>query len=128
MYVLEQVQSKTWRYRHGDQIGNIASYTGRASEYRAVTRAEAVYFQMLNDRGGVNGRKVNFISLDNGSNNDKSVDLARFRDRRAKPGRQLRCGSFLSQGRQNDGAKAMAIFGQLPGGAWPANLMNSGSS
>jgi hypothetical protein len=72
---------------------------------------------MLNDRGGVNGRKVNFISLDNGSNNGKSVDLApagtgwrfaafwlpsdrkqparwqgmgasRFRDQRAKPGRQ----------------------------------------
>ena len=59
------------------KIGNIAPYIGRASEYRAVTRAEAAYFQMLNDRGGVNGRKVNFISLDNGSNNGKSVDLAR---------------------------------------------------
>jgi branched-chain amino acid transport system substrate-binding protein len=59
------------------KIGNIASYTGRAAEYGAVARAEAAYFQMMNDRGGVNGRKINFISLDNGSDTGKSVDLAR---------------------------------------------------
>lgn len=49
------------------KIGNIAAYTGWGKEYGAIARAEAAYFQMINDRGGVNGRKINFISLDNGS-------------------------------------------------------------
>jgi branched-chain amino acid transport system substrate-binding protein len=59
------------------KIGNIAAYTGSGSAYGAVGRAEAAYFQMVNDRGGVNGRKINFISLDSGSDAAKSVDLAR---------------------------------------------------
>jgi branched-chain amino acid transport system substrate-binding protein len=44
------------------KIGNIMPYTGLFSEYGAVGRAEAAYFQMINDRGGVNGRKINFIN------------------------------------------------------------------
>ena len=59
------------------KIGNIMAYTGWAQEYGAVGRAEAAYFQMVNDRGGVNGRKINFISVDNGSDTAKSVALAR---------------------------------------------------
>jgi branched-chain amino acid transport system substrate-binding protein len=59
------------------KIGNIAPYTGWAKEYSTIARAEAAYFQMVNDRGGINGRKVNFISLDNGSEVAKSVDLVR---------------------------------------------------
>ena len=59
------------------KIGNIMAYTGRAQEYGAVGRAEAAYFQMVNDRGGVNGRKINFISVDNGSDAAQSVALAR---------------------------------------------------
>jgi branched-chain amino acid transport system substrate-binding protein len=59
------------------KIGNIAAYTGRGSAYGAVGHAEAAYFQMVNDRGGINGHKINFISLDNGSDAAKSVDLAR---------------------------------------------------
>ena len=59
------------------KIGNIMAYTGRARQYGAVGRAEAAYFQMVNDRGGVNGRKINFISVDNGSDAAKSVALAR---------------------------------------------------
>jgi branched-chain amino acid transport system substrate-binding protein len=58
------------------KIGNIMAYTGEAREYGAVGRAEAAYFQMVNDRGGVNGRKINFISVDNGSETAKSVALA----------------------------------------------------
>jgi branched-chain amino acid transport system substrate-binding protein len=58
------------------KIGNIASYTGHASEYGAVARAEAAYFQMINDRGGVNGRKIDFVSVDNGSETGKSAELA----------------------------------------------------
>jgi len=59
------------------KIGNIAAYTGWGSAYGAIGRAEAAYFQMVNDRGGVNGRKINFISVDNGSDAAKSVGLAR---------------------------------------------------
>jgi branched-chain amino acid transport system substrate-binding protein len=46
-------------------------------EYGAIARAEAAYFQMINDRGGINGRKINFISLDNGSGVAKTLDLAK---------------------------------------------------
>jgi branched-chain amino acid transport system substrate-binding protein len=59
------------------RIGNIMTYTGWASQYGAIGRAEAAYFQMINDRGGISGRKINFISLDNASQPAKTVDLAR---------------------------------------------------
>jgi branched-chain amino acid transport system substrate-binding protein len=59
------------------KIGNITSYTGRAQAYGAIGRAEAAYFQMINDRGGINGRKINFLSVDNGSETGKSAELAR---------------------------------------------------
>ncbi len=51
-------------------------YTGAFSEYGATGRAEAAYFQMINDQGGVNGRKIKFISLDSGSDTGKAVALA----------------------------------------------------
>jgi branched-chain amino acid transport system substrate-binding protein len=59
------------------KIGNIMSYTGWAESYGAIGRAEAAYFRMINDRGGVNGRKITFISVDNGSTAANSADLAR---------------------------------------------------
>jgi branched-chain amino acid transport system substrate-binding protein len=59
------------------KIGNIMSYTGWAEAYGAVGRAEAAYFQMINDRGGVNGRKITFISLDNASRAGTAAALAR---------------------------------------------------
>ena len=59
------------------KIGNIAPYTGWGKEYAAVARAEAAYFQMINDRGGINGRKVNFVSVDDASEVSKSPELAR---------------------------------------------------
>jgi branched-chain amino acid transport system substrate-binding protein len=40
------------------KIGNIMPYTGMFSEYGAIGRAEAAYFQMINDKGGINGRKI----------------------------------------------------------------------
>src|ERR1700730_1024645 len=58
------------------KIGNIMPYTGIFSEYGAIGRAEAAYFQMINDKGGINGRKINFISVDSGSDSGKSVALA----------------------------------------------------
>jgi branched-chain amino acid transport system substrate-binding protein len=59
------------------KIGNIMSYTGWAQSYGAIGRAEAAYFRMINDRGGVNGRKITFISVDNGSQAASSAELAR---------------------------------------------------
>ena len=61
---------------HEIKIGNIAPYTGFMEEYGAAARAEAAYFQMIDDRGGVNGRKINFVSEDDGSDSARFVDLA----------------------------------------------------
>jgi branched-chain amino acid transport system substrate-binding protein len=49
------------------KIGNIMPYTGIFSDYGAIGKAEAGYFQMINDRGGVNGRRINFVSVDSAS-------------------------------------------------------------
>lgn len=57
------------------KVGNVEPYTGVFSEYGAVARAEAAYFRMIDDRGGVNGRKIDFVSLDSGSNTQTAVDL-----------------------------------------------------
>jgi branched-chain amino acid transport system substrate-binding protein len=59
------------------KIGNLAPYTGWGSEYAAVARAEAAYFQMINDRGGINGRKINFVTLDSASEPSHALPLAR---------------------------------------------------
>jgi branched-chain amino acid transport system substrate-binding protein len=59
------------------KIGNFMPYTGWAKEYGAVGIAEAAYFRMINDHGGVHGRKIKFISLDDGSQPGKASALAR---------------------------------------------------
>ena len=48
------------------KLGNTAPYSGPASAYGTIARAEAAYFQMLNDAGGINGRKIDFLPLDDG--------------------------------------------------------------
>jgi branched-chain amino acid transport system substrate-binding protein len=58
------------------KIGNIMPYTGAFFEYGSTGRAEAAYFQMINDQGGLRGRKIEFISVDSGSDTDKSIALA----------------------------------------------------
>ncbi|HXO88262.1 MAG TPA: ABC transporter substrate-binding protein [Candidatus Acidoferrales bacterium] len=58
------------------KIGNIMTYTGWASQYGAIGRAEAAYLQMINDRGGVSGRKIDFISLDSASDSATALVLA----------------------------------------------------
>lgn len=50
------------------RIGNIMPYTGPLAAFAAIGRAEAAYFDMVNDRGGINGRKIRFISRDDSSN------------------------------------------------------------
>jgi branched-chain amino acid transport system substrate-binding protein len=59
------------------KIGNTAPYSGPASAYGTIARAEAAYFQMLNDQGGINGRKIEFLSLDDGYSPPKTVEQTR---------------------------------------------------
>ncbi|MEH2469129.1 branched-chain amino acid transport system substrate-binding protein [Nitrobacteraceae bacterium AZCC 2161] len=59
------------------KIGNTAPYSGPASAYGTIARAEAAYFQMLNDNGGINGRKVEFMTLDDGYAPAKTVEQTR---------------------------------------------------
>ena len=59
------------------KIGQTMPYSGPASAYAAVGKAEAAYFKMINDMGGVNGRKINFISLDDGYSAPKTVEQTR---------------------------------------------------
>ena len=58
------------------KVGNIVPYTGKFAQYGVNGRAEAAYFRMINDRGGINGRRINFISLDSGSDTSKAPALA----------------------------------------------------
>ena len=59
------------------KIGNTAPYSGPASAYSAGAVSEAAYFKMINDQGGVNGRKINFISLDDAYSPPKTVEQIR---------------------------------------------------
>src|ERR1700691_3140001 len=59
------------------KIGNIMPYSGPASAYGVIGRTEAAYFKKINDAGGVNGRKINFISYDDGYSPPKTVQQAR---------------------------------------------------
>ena len=59
------------------KIGNTNPYSGNASAYGQNGRAEAAYYNFINDQGGVNGRKIVFISLDDGYSPPKTVELTR---------------------------------------------------
>ena len=59
------------------KIGNIMPYSGPASAYGTIGKTDAAYFKMINDQGGINGRKINFISLDDGYSPPKAVEDAR---------------------------------------------------
>jgi branched-chain amino acid transport system substrate-binding protein len=59
------------------KIGNTVPYSGPASSYGTIGKAEAAYFRMLNDQGGVNGRKINFISYDDAYSPPKTVEQVR---------------------------------------------------
>jgi branched-chain amino acid transport system substrate-binding protein len=50
------------------RVGNIMPYTGPLTAFAAIGRAEAAYFDMVNERGGINGRKIKFITRDDSSN------------------------------------------------------------
>jgi branched-chain amino acid transport system substrate-binding protein len=59
------------------KIGNIMPYSGPASAYGVVGKTEARFFQMINEQGGINGRRINFISYDDGYSPPKTVEQAR---------------------------------------------------
>jgi branched-chain amino acid transport system substrate-binding protein len=59
------------------KIGNVEAYSGPASAYSVVGKAEDAYFKMINDSGGINGRKINFISYDDGYSPPKTVEQVR---------------------------------------------------
>src|SRR5260370_18963077 len=59
------------------RIGNLMPYTGPLAEFAAIGKAEAAYFDMINERGGINGRKVRFISYDDNSDPTVALDLTR---------------------------------------------------
>jgi branched-chain amino acid transport system substrate-binding protein len=59
------------------KIGNIMPYSGPASAYGEIGKAEAAYFRKINEEGGVNGRKINFISYDDAYSPPKTVEQAR---------------------------------------------------
>jgi ABC-type branched-subunit amino acid transport system substrate-binding protein len=59
------------------KIGNIMPYSGPASAYGIIGKTEAAYFKMINDAGGINGRKINFISYDDAYSPPKTVEQAR---------------------------------------------------
>jgi branched-chain amino acid transport system substrate-binding protein len=59
------------------KIGNTMPYSGPASGYGAIGRSLAAYFAMINDQGGINGRKINFISRDDSYSPPKTVEQVR---------------------------------------------------
>src|SRR5258708_27908911 len=59
------------------KIGNIMPYSGPASAYGIIGKTMSAYFRMINDNGGVNGRKINFISYDDAYSPPKTVEQAR---------------------------------------------------
>src|SRR5246127_4382080 len=59
------------------KIGNIMPYSGPASAYGVIGKTEEAYFRKVNAEGGINGRKINFISYDDGYSPPKTVEQAR---------------------------------------------------
>ena len=59
------------------KIGQSIPYSGPASAYAMLGKGEGAYFKMINDKGGINGRKINFVSLDDGYSPPKAVENVR---------------------------------------------------
>jgi ABC-type branched-subunit amino acid transport system substrate-binding protein len=63
----------------GDEIriGTVMPYTGPLAAFSSIGRAEAAYFDMINERGGINGRKVRLVSYDDSSDPSKAIEHTR---------------------------------------------------
>ena len=59
------------------KIGHCGPYSGPASAYGVIGKGIEAYWKSVNDAGGINGRKVNFITLDDGYNPAKTVEVVR---------------------------------------------------
>ncbi|MDB5573942.1 MAG: branched-chain amino acid transporter substrate-binding protein, partial [Tardiphaga sp.] len=59
------------------KIGQTMPYSGPVSAFGALGKGEVGYFKMLNERGGINGRKINLIALDDGYSPPKSIEVVR---------------------------------------------------
>ncbi|MDE2472291.1 MAG: ABC transporter substrate-binding protein, partial [Bradyrhizobium sp.] len=59
------------------KIGNVEAYSGPASAYGVIGKTEEAYFRMVNDQGGINGRKIDWISYDDGYSPPKTVEQTR---------------------------------------------------
>src|ERR1700745_1468133 len=59
------------------KIGNIMPYSGPASSYAVIGKTEAAYFDMINEQGGINGRKIKSISYDDAYSPPKAIEQAR---------------------------------------------------
>jgi branched-chain amino acid transport system substrate-binding protein len=59
------------------RIGNLMPYTGALAAFAAIGKAEAAYFDMINERGGVNGRKIRFISVDDSASPREAAEKTR---------------------------------------------------
>ncbi len=59
------------------KIGQSAAFSGPASVYGQISTAESDYFKMINEQGGINGRKINLIAVDDGYSPPKSIEVVR---------------------------------------------------
>src|SRR6201996_2968684 len=59
------------------KVGNIMPYSGPASSYGVIGKTEAAFFKMINDKGGIGGRKIDFISYDDAYSPPKAIEQAR---------------------------------------------------
>ena len=59
------------------KLGQTMPYSGPASAYGTIGKAHQAFFKMINEKGGINGRKINLISLDDGYSPPKTVEMVR---------------------------------------------------
>src|SRR3981081_4243145 len=59
------------------KVGNIMPYSGPASAYGVIGKTQRPYFKMINDKGGINGRKINFVTYDDAYSPPKAVEQVR---------------------------------------------------
>src|SRR5258708_12001470 len=59
------------------RVGNVMPYSGSLAIFGAIGKAEAAYFEMINERGGINGRKIRFVSYDDKSDPGAALSLTR---------------------------------------------------
>jgi ABC-type branched-subunit amino acid transport system substrate-binding protein len=59
------------------KLGQTSPYSGPASAYSVIAKAQLAYFKMINDQGGINGRKINLISIDDAYSPAKTVEQTR---------------------------------------------------